>query len=256
MSQRRDAMTRAVRAVDGWARPATIGVTDRGWFGRTPLETHVVICGFARSGSSLLQAMIRSVVADAQTFPDETRALVAARRAVRNHRFLVTKSPGDTERVDTIRDYYAGRSAEVLFLVMIRDPLDVLTSRSPRDPTRYAFADPASWERRCDAVLALPDADDAVSVRYDDLVGSTDAVQQALTCRIGWTLHAPLTDYLDAAETTETLWGDFIESAMGGARTPEPSRDGRRDDPDHAARTVECRAAIPSLDDYTQRLEY
>src|SRR5438045_94468 len=37
---------------------------DNGWIGLRPLRTHVVVCGFPRSGSTLLQLMIETSVAD------------------------------------------------------------------------------------------------------------------------------------------------------------------------------------------------
>ncbi len=92
------------------------------------LETHVVICGFPRSGTTLCQLMIEAGVADISVFARKCRALEKLRYSWHRHRFLLTKRPKDIFLLDEIRDYYRYRAASVRFLVFVRDPRAVLTS--------------------------------------------------------------------------------------------------------------------------------
>jgi hypothetical protein len=55
--------------------------------------------------------------------------LWAARDANRNHRFMLTKLPSDIEQIPAIRQHYATHPGEPVFVLMIRDPRDVLTSK-------------------------------------------------------------------------------------------------------------------------------
>src|SRR5258708_28051301 len=51
---------------------------DSGWLGASRLDQHLVICGFPRSGSTLLHLMIHNCVEGLQAFPDEEPALWTA----------------------------------------------------------------------------------------------------------------------------------------------------------------------------------
>jgi hypothetical protein len=213
------------RKIDRSLRRAVLDVTDRGWFGRTPLKCHIVICGFPRSGSSLLQVMIGSSVADLRWFRDETKALIAARRAMRNHPFLLTKCPADVELRAEIRSFYASRRARPIFALTIRDPRDVLTSRSPRHPERYEFEDATTWRRRADAVLQACDEEDVVVIRYEELVTSPDAIERRLVEAIGWKVQASLDRFLTEPVTPDP--NGFLSLAMGSPRRLDPSHIGR-----------------------------
>ncbi len=49
-----------------------LDVVDTGWLGLPALRTHVVICGFVRSGSTLLQVMCESCVHGVKGFPSRS----------------------------------------------------------------------------------------------------------------------------------------------------------------------------------------
>jgi hypothetical protein len=63
-----------------------LAAIERGWFGFTPLEKHIVVCGFPRSGTTLLAAMIHSCIPSVRSFNDEFPAIDAARFAMRRKR--------------------------------------------------------------------------------------------------------------------------------------------------------------------------
>src|ERR1017187_567162 len=68
-------------------------VVDSGWFGLRALQSHVVACGYPRSGSTLLQLMIETCVSDVRVFGTEYEAVVAAPYALRNRPYMFTKDP-------------------------------------------------------------------------------------------------------------------------------------------------------------------
>ena len=57
---------------------AALQVVDHGWLGYVPLEAHLVICGFPRSGTTLLQLMAETAYPSARTFGVERSGLAAA----------------------------------------------------------------------------------------------------------------------------------------------------------------------------------
>jgi hypothetical protein len=66
---------------------------------------HSVICGYARSGSSLLQTLLTSTPG-VQSPPGEYYALDYARRHRIRSDHVVTKKPADVQRCDEIRRFY------------------------------------------------------------------------------------------------------------------------------------------------------
>lgn len=243
------------RRTERFIRSAYLRIVDRGWFGLRPLQSHVVICGFDRSGTSLLQAMVRSCVVDARSFPDETRALVAARRARRNHPFLVTKCPDDVLNVGAIRDQYSASRARPLFVIMVRDPRDLLTSRHPRDASTYNY-DFDRFREHWGAVRRVCGDPDVVVVRYEDLVTDPDRVGARLAGAVGWTMDGPFSAYLDIARERGVTWGAFLDDAMGGARPPSGAAIGRWRDPEHRPRLVETERKVPELPAMLVQLGY
>ena len=95
---------------------------DKGWFGLRPLRSHVVVCGFPRSGSTLLQLQIETCISDVRVFGKEYWAPAACQYVFRNHPYMITKAPWDVFFVDELRAYYASRQANVRFIVTVRDP--------------------------------------------------------------------------------------------------------------------------------------
>jgi hypothetical protein len=241
-------LRRLRRKTERAVRRSTIRITDRGWLGRTPLRCHVVVCGFARSGSSLLQVMVRACVDDVKTFPDETRALVASRRSRRNEPFMLTKDPDDVMRVDRIREHYRDRSTTPIFVVTIRDPRDALTSVHPgyetSDGYYYGFR---HWRRLYQSIVALADDPDVCVVRYEDLVDEPDVVARRLADLIGWPQVRPFSEFDAVAVARDTRWRASLDESLGGLRPLDRSGIGRWRDPVHHDRLRAALEAIPEL---------
>jgi hypothetical protein len=173
---------------------AALSAIDRGWFGLRPLQTHVVICGFPRSGSTLLLLMAEACVADARIFGKQVDALAAAKQSLRNHPIMITKTPHDLFFADEIRNYYADRKAKARFIITVRDPRAVLTSINRGRDNDYGLA-PERWSSYYEHVQHVTASEDAVVVKYEDLVRRPDEVQGRLTQFIGWNCTCPFDQF-------------------------------------------------------------
>src|SRR5580692_8967531 len=120
-------------------RAAFYRLPDTGRFGLTPLRTHILICGYGRSGTTLLLMMIEQSLPKARSFGQEKSAWRAATFERRNHAVLISKTPRDISRLHRIRNFYKNRQAALKTIVMIRDPRDVLSSRHPKTGTHRYF---------------------------------------------------------------------------------------------------------------------
>ncbi len=190
-----------------------LGVVDRGWFGFTPLQTHVVVCGFPRSGSTLLQLMVETCVEGAKVFGRETRALRMARYAWRNHAVMVTKRPGDIYWIDEIREFYEGRRAKVRFVLTTRDPRAVLTSLHARTANQGQHVTPEAWRTYYAHFEYARRFPDTLVVDFADLVGDAPAVARRLTEFTGWTVSRPFEEFHLAASSDT-----FDAVALNGIR--------------------------------------
>jgi len=168
---------------------------DHGWFGLTPLETHVVICGFPRSGSTLLQLIVETCVSDLKKFGRERRALDAAQAPFRNQRFMMTKKPSDIFMMDEIRAFYASHKPQVRFVLTIRDPRAVLSSRHAALEEGEFVATPEVWHATYTHFQYARQFDDVAVVKFEELVINPDTVQKRLTDFIGWHVHHPFSEF-------------------------------------------------------------
>ena len=229
----------------GWRRRLRrwlLEAVDRGWLGLTPLEKHVVICGFPRSGSTMLQAMVEACVDGAKTFRDERPALDAARRAWRNHRLMVTKDPWDVFFIDEIREFYASRRAAVQFVLTTRDPRAILTSFF--ENSKEYYVPPAWWQAHRDHFLYAKSCDDAIAVEYAELVSHPAEVERRLSDQIGWKLKEQFTNFHAA------LPKDFNTVGLNGLRPPDPTTVDKWRQPRHRERLKTVLAEIPDLPEY------
>lgn len=228
--------------------------TDRGWFGRTPLDTHLVVCGFPRAGTTLVDLVVRHCVADVWGWPEEVPGLLAAVDANRDHRFMCTKDPRDVHRLDALRGHYASNPGRLHAVVVVRDPRDVLTStHDGYPPSRGYYCEPDRWRRVWRAVRGVEDDADVTLVRYEDLVRRPEVVQEALTATLGWDLRRPFARYHEGVVEEATHLDAMTRGALGGLRPLDDSSIGRWRDPLHAARLRRCRAILPELGEAVAR---
>jgi hypothetical protein len=244
----------------GITRPINLGMrrlanatVDRGWFGLRPLRTHVVACGFPRSGSTLLQLMIEACVSDVRTFGHEYGALLAAPYALRNHPYMFTKDPDDIFYLDEIREFYATRRAGVRFILTVRDHRAVLTSiqdvNKTKQPGGY-FVEPARWVSYYESVRYAQQFDDVLTVEYEDVVRDPAEVQRTLTEFTGWHFHLPFDQFHTAVPA------GFFQPALNGVRPLDPSRLDAWKDEKHKDRIRRLLREIPQLPEQLIDMDY
>jgi hypothetical protein len=230
------------------------GAIDGGWFGLRPLKSHVVVCGFPRSGSTLLLLMMETCVSDARTFGEEVPALWAAQYALRNHSFLITKDPFDVFFLNDIRSFHADRGVDARFVITVRDPRAVLTSRHARHPDRQPggyYESPESWLAFYQQVRYVQRSGDAMTVRYEDLVSRPAQTQRGLTEFIGWNVHLPIEQFHTQASP------EFKDTfALNGVRPLERSRVTSWRQPEHYERMRHLLQVLPDLPEYVIELGY
>lgn len=224
------------------ARRCLMEAVDRGLFGLTPLEKHVVICGFPRSGSTMLQGMAEACVAGTKTFRDERPALDAAQRAWRNHSLMVTKDPWDVFFIDEIREFYSTRRTAVQFVLTTRDPRAILTSFF-ENSTEY-YVPPPWWQAHRDHFQYARLCDDVICVEYAELASRPAQVERMLNDEIGWTVTERFTNFHKA------LPKDFNTVGLNGLRPPDPTSVDKWRHPRHRDRLRAVLAEIPELPDY------
>ena len=253
---RRLATATATSAREAARRTARAAV-DGGVPGLRPLRKHVVVCGFPRSGSTLFQLMVDLCVADVRTFPEEVDGLWAARAALRNHPFMLTKKPGDAEEVEALRAFYRDRRADVHFVLTLRDPRAVLTSTHDAYPaSRGYYVSPERWRRTYEAVQELRSDVDVTLLRYERLVCAPEEVQAELTRTLGWTVRHPFSDFYAEAGRRRLERDSMTEGALGGLRPLDPSRLERWRQPEHRDRLREVLGALPELPGALTELGY
>lgn len=239
------------------AKRAARRAAERRWFGWRPLDTHVVICGFPRAGSTLLELIVHCCVEDVWTWREEVPALLAAADAHRTTTFMCTKDPRDVGRVDDIRAWYRDRPGSPRFLLTVRDPRSVLTStHDGYPPSRGYYCDFARWRDVWRRFLALRADPDVVVVVYEELVRDPDAVEARLADTVGWRVRTPFRDYHRVAESRRGRLDAMTRGALGGLRPLDPSRLAPWRAPAHRDRLRAAVRALPELPGAVVELGY
>lgn len=212
--------------------------------------THVVICGFPRSGTTLLQLIVESCVENVHIFGKECRALSAAHCVRTDQPFLMSKLPTDVFRVDEIREYYARRDSQVRFVLSLRDPRDVLTSWHARRPEREYYLEIDRWLPLYEHFCYASQFPDTMVVRYEDVVAVPQEVEKQLREFIGWKWKRPIESFHEAVpEKFETV-------PLNGLRPMDNTRSGRWKDPKHRDRIRQILREIPELPQHLIELGY
>lgn len=213
--------------------------------GRSRLETHVVVCGFPRSGSTLLQLMIEACVSGVRTYGRERRGMEAAKCYRRIRPIMMTKRPSDIFTLDDLRAFYSRHDANVKFVLMTRDPRAVLTSFHHSNPGEY-YVSAERWRAIYSYWEWASSADDVVTVRYEDLICEPDETQRLLAEFVGWNVHHPFADFHNAVPD------GFDTRALNGVRKLDPKNTQRWREAEHRDRLASL--LITELPELPQRL--
>lgn len=216
-------------------------IPDAGVLGLTPLRTHILICGFPRSGTTLLQLMLENALPQARRFGREVAGWRAATYAWRNHPVVISKVPHDLFRLGPLRNFYVRRRAALKIILMQRDPRDVLTSqRKTGGPVGYCVSC-ERWRAYFKAFLSERDTEDCLVVRYEDLVGDPDRQQERIEKFTGEAMCLPFSGF----HTTRRP--DFRTDTLNGLRPVETSLVARWRRDEHRRRVEHVVQNLPEL---------
>ncbi|MGV3516391.1 sulfotransferase family protein [Luteitalea sp.] len=241
-----------------WLRRSALRLMDAGVLpGLRPLRTHVVICGFPRSGSTLLQLVAETCYPEARTYREEKSAFNAERELRRDSPLVITKQPSDLFQVDDILDFYRGLRPQAKLVLTTRDPRAILTSRYSgkasanvtRGPDGYVMSS-GIWREWFAHFEYARQRYTPLVVEYADLVRTPGDVERAFSSYIGWKPTVPFDQFLG------NIPGDFETKALNGVRAFDPSNLTRWQAPEHAGRIAALLDEMPDLPELLIRLGY
>ena len=236
------------------ARALGVGGGGVGGRGGATDRHHAVVCGFPRTGSTLLQLMVECCVPDVRTFEGEVEARDVVDAVAPSGR-LLSKYPDDLLAVESIAADVAANGGRAAFVLMVRDPRDVLTSRHAayaRD--RGYYVSPTRFVALWDAFRAARTRDDASTLRYEDLVAEPAVAERLFTERLGWKTDLPFARFHERAATRER--DSMTDGALGGLRPLESKGVARWREPVHRERLVTLLRTMPELVDACIDLGY
>ena len=226
-----------------------VKLQDSGKLPATALRQHIVICGFPRSGTTLFQLMIESCVAGIKTFGRERRAVEFAKYGRRTHACVMTKRPKDIFLIQELRDFYSSHPADVQFIVMHRDPRAILTSVHFSRPSEY-FVTTHQWRHIYRHWKWAANADDVLSIRYEDVVCGPDFVESQLAEFTGCQVSHPFRDF------HQNVPAGFDGRALNGLRELDESNVLRWRDACHRERIRSLLQELPELPDVLIEMGY
>jgi len=257
---------RAWRALP-WQRERARAGIHRLLHPTAPPRRQIVICGFPRSGTSLLYNMLAVALPHFARDPFESSAL----RSIWRFEDHLSKLPFDVFRLEELVRCNSLRKT-LHVLAPIRDPRDLVTSVHPNVPGAYFIgwesshrvglgtADTptpgmpgiAAIEAALEAAARIPGLE-FLRVRYEDLVRDPDSVQRGLAQRLGLAFHARFAEFHLAGESlpyrydAAHLRPDADPRQVREDGPPDPSRAGKWQAPEHRERIREEFGRHPEL---------
>lgn len=181
-----------------------------------------VLTGFPRAGTTMLYNMFRYACPDLHYYDRET----SIRNA--NKRLVMTKRPKDVFECVKYSE-----SPENRFIVLIRDPRDVLTSKHANSQGLFKV----SWDHSVktnssqgvvgktnglqDYYKGICDVTNPVMIRYEDLVTDTDAIQKMLEKELSLNFEKDFKDFWKQAPPKR------LTHQLNGLRPPDTNAIGR-----------------------------
>lgn len=222
---------------------------DAGWLPGQRITRHIVICGFPRSGTTLCQLMLESCLEGVATWGRERRALEIARCGRRSHSMIVTKRPKDVFLIPEIQEWYSRRDAEVLILLMHRDPRAVLTSKHFSRPEEY-YLTAEQWihyYRHWSWSKALPGV---MSLSYEELVADPDGTEERIRRFTGVAYGRPFRSF------QQHVPHGFDLRALNGLRQLDDGRLKAWRTPEHRERILQLLSGVVELQGALEQMGY
>jgi hypothetical protein len=230
-------------------RAAYVRAVERGWLGLVPLQTHVVICGFPRSGTTLLQAMLETSTANSKSFGRERSALTVARYTwPGRYSILISKKPDDIFHLDEVREHYRTLDTNVRFVVSVRDPRAVLTSIFV-SKSGYCVP-PVKWRAVYEHIQYQRRYPDVMTSEYRDLIEGPNDVQTQLAEFIDCEIRRRFDQFHTAVPA------HFDDRALNGIRPLDRGSFDKWREPKHRPRIQQILREIPELPERLVEMGY
>lgn len=170
-------------------------------------QQQIVVCGFPRSGTSLLYNML-SVSFSGFKFMNFEKYFIFNIHKLGN---IASKAPFDIFHIKDI-DRLNINNKKLIILVVVRDIRDIVTSRHPMCPDRYFIGYDHSWwpqdksfskwSYNAPGILrihqSVKDAvqrHDVMLVKYEDLVADPDKIQKDISQKYELTFDSPFSEF-------------------------------------------------------------
>lgn len=233
-------------------------------FFRCSKPVHVIICGCSRSGSTLIYNIMRAVIQEPTFSP--SRELSATKTLKFSADNYITKRPLDLFEIENIQRLL-GKVRTLKFIIMIRDPRSLVTSRHASVAHQYfqgydyqffinhsrgvkSFTNPGVVETfRAINKLSF-DNSRFLLLKYEDLIADPDAVQDRIQEFIGMSMRSSFSDYTPSDLPVE------LSRALNGARPIDKANLDRWKAPEHRHRLERQFSLCPELYDIVARYEY
>ncbi|KQM67551.1 hypothetical protein ASE75_00975 [Sphingomonas sp. Leaf17] len=229
---------------------------------------NIAICGFPRSGSTLLYMAMANAGATQDGLPVRfsPAEVSALHKENRVGDLVVTKRPKDIFAIDKILSTLGRRRRQRFILLTVRDPRSVLVSRHASydrqpfighdyslnvTPDYESFADPGLSDY-ADAVReALSRTDlSCRMIRYEKLVTTPGSCQRAIARWTGLSFAHKFASF------HQRPIPDGLTMPLNGIRPIDAARRNSWADPVHAARLVRQFRLAPGLFDHLEALGY
>ncbi len=182
------------------------------WIVAVPFETEA-FCPGAYSADVDLSAPFRPEIVEqwmsGVSIPDQCR-------------FWCEKTPKNILFLGRILEFFG---PPLRFLTVVRDGRDVITSRHPRDPSRF-WVSPARWIQDVNAGLSYDAHPQVMTVRYEDLVMDLPTTVERVCAFLGVPFDEALKEWhLHATVSRHRAWtahaGPIHSNSIGRWKTPE-----------------------------------
>ena len=223
---------------------------DTGMFGLKPLRTHILICGFPASGTTLLQLMLENGLPKARRFGKERSGWRAATYSFRNHPIMISKQPRDLFRLEPLREFYSTRPARLKIIMMQRDPRDLLTAERKIDGKMQYVGKPHDWKGYYTYFQMQQNAQDVFVLKYEDLIADVAKQQKRIEHFVEAQMALPFEQF-DSVKRS-----DFNTKTLGGLRPLDSTRVARWQDARHAPRITQMLTEMPELPAAVRDLGY
>ena len=142
------------------------------------------------------------------------------------------------------------RKANVQFVLTMRDPRAVLTSFHARFGEGHYYVSPERWQNTYEHFKYAAQFDDAIVMKYEELINNPASIQTRLTNLVGWHVHLPFDQFHDHASSK------FKGQALNKLRPLDKTTIDKWKQNKHQDRIRTLLKEIPQLPDILIETEY